>query len=249
MLSALFENYFFIIIFVYMTKEERKEYNKRYWEKHKEELKLRAKQYKKEHRTELNEYAKQYRQKNLEKIRIQENEAYHKRRKEDPEKIKEQRRRQRENHKDVYLKAQEKFNNLHPEKRKEYSKNYKSTKNGKANALVNSYIRKDIEHNRGECTLTKQWIIDNIFNSSCIYCGDSDWTHLGADRIDNSKPHTPENCVCACTICNLDRQDRYTVEEFKEYRKTHPRELGKYNQKSWEIVEMKGIKVLKKRAI
>src|SRR5690606_33775894 len=70
--------------------------------------------------------------------------------------------------------------------------------------------------------VTYIWIMENIFTSSCVYCGDSDWEHLGCDRIDNSKPHTPENCVCACGICNIERSDRCTVEEFKQYRETHP---------------------------
>lgn len=245
MRAAVFEKRIFIIIFGYMTKEEKKEYNRRYWEKHKEELRIKSKQYKKEHRKELNEYARKYRQTNLEKIRLQEKEAYCKRKNENPEKIKEQHKRHRENHKQVYIKAQEKFRNLNPEKGKVYSNRYCSTQKGRANRLIASYSRKDIASNHGECTLTRDWIIDNIFNSSCIYCGDSDWTHLGCDRIDNSKPHTPDNCACACFLCNAERRDKYSVEEFKEYRKIHPRTLK--CQKSWEIIEMNGIKVLKKK--
>lgn len=72
--------------------------------------------------------------------------------------------------------------------------------------------------------VTSEWIIQNIFSGQkCIYCGDSDWTHLGCDRIDNSKPHTADNIVCACRLCNFDRKDDYTVEEFKQYRALHPR--------------------------
>lgn len=124
------------------------------------------------------------------------------------------------------------------EYRKKYKKEHKDLVNaqakerrgrkvGRAYSLLYSYKQSDNLENRGECTLTKDWIIDNIFNSSCVYCGDSDWRHLGCDRIDNSLPHTPENCVCACGICNIERSDRYTIAEFKEYRKTHPRECDK----------------------
>ena len=72
--------------------------------------------------------------------------------------------------------------------------------------------------------ITPQWIEENLFSdgSKCIYCGDNNWKHLGADRIDNTKPHTPDNVVCSCAICNYERQNRFTVEEFIKYRKEHP---------------------------
>jgi len=42
----------------------------------------------------------------------------------------------------------------------------------------------------------------------CHYC----WTKLdkrilSLDRIDNSKPHTEDNCVAACISCNTHRKD------------------------------------------
>ena len=92
---------------------------------------------------------------------------------------------------------------------------YRETKEGRANNLCGSYRQDDKLYNRGDCTLTKDWIIDNIFNTSCVYCGESDWRKLGCDRIDNTKAHTPENVVCACVYCNSKRGDRYSVEEFK----------------------------------
>lgn len=67
--------------------------------------------------------------------------------------------------------------------------------------------------------------MENIFTSKCIYCGDDNWEHLGCDRKDNSKPHTSDNIVCACGICNAERSDNYTVEEFIQYRKLHPRSI------------------------
>lgn len=93
--------------------------------------------------------------------------------------------------------------------------------------LLSAYRTADESEGRGECTLSKDWMMEHIFASKCIYCGDSEWEHLGADRIDNSLPHTPENCVCACGICNVERGDRFTVEEFVEYRRAHPRECDK----------------------
>lgn len=117
-------------------------------------------------------------------------------------------------------------NNL--DKERENLQRYRTTKNGRATAILSAYKQSDILDERGECTLTQRWILENIFNSSCVYCGDSDWHHLGCDRVDNSLPHTPENCVCACGICNIEREyNRMSISEFKEYRKSHPRDCDK----------------------
>ena len=82
-------------------------------------------------------------------------------------------------------------------------KEYNSTPKGRAYYLLNAYRREDKAKNRGECTLTKEWIIDNIFSGQCChYCGKTDWHELGCDRIDNSLPHTPDNVVPCCWECN-----------------------------------------------
>lgn len=98
-----------------------------------------------------------------------------------------------------------------------YNKEYYKTQKGRAIILNGSYIESDKA--KGFSTdqnIDEKWIIENIFNSSCIYCGESDWAKLGVDRIDNTKGHTPDNCVCACERCNKRRQDKYSVEEFVE---------------------------------
>ena len=111
-------------------------------------------------------------------------------------------------------------------KNREQCKKYYHTYSGRSRSLVHKYTQSDLEEGRGECTLTPGWIVGHIFTSSCIYCGDSDWEHLGCDRIDDSLPHTPENCVCACGICNVDRMlNEMSVEEFKKYRLEHHREV------------------------
>lgn len=102
----------------------------------------------------------------------------------------------------------------HSEYLKEYKAEYNKTPMGRAVYLVNSYQKADKKYNRGECTLTAQWIIDNIFNKPCHYCGETDWRKMGCDRIDNSLPHTPENVVPCCFECNSKR-GRKSYEEFK----------------------------------
>jgi hypothetical protein len=51
-----------------MTKEEKKEYDKKYYDAHKEENKEREKQYRDNHKKEKSEYSKQYREKNKKEI-------------------------------------------------------------------------------------------------------------------------------------------------------------------------------------
>jgi len=38
----------------------------------------------------------------------------------------------------------------------------------------------------------------------------------GLDRLDNSKPHSKENCVACCKYCNYAKRER-SIEEFKEW--------------------------------
>jgi hypothetical protein len=65
----------------------------------------------------------------------------------------------------------------------------------------------------GKCTLTPEWIVENIFSKPCHYCGKEGWELIGCDRIDNSKPHTPDNVVPCCWECNKKR-GRRDYEEF-----------------------------------
>lgn len=137
-------------------------------------------------------------------------------------------------------------------KNKEYISDYRlkhrRTKEGRATYCSNSY--KKYDKNRGFDTsnnVSQKWIIDNIFSGQkCVYCGDQDWTHLGCDRIDNSKPHTEDNVVCSCGLCNIERGDRYTVEEFKKYRSLHPREC---DMPKAPAIELSETGALKKRVI
>jgi hypothetical protein len=115
-----------------------------------------------------------------------------------------------------------------------------NTKEGRAYDLAKRYRALDAEKGFDTSNnITAQWIIDNIFTQKCIYCGDADWKHLGADRIDNSKPHTPDNVVCACGICNGQRKDSYSMEDFIGYRELHPRDFDIHNLQVIEKVNGK----------
>lgn len=151
------------------------------------------------------EYLKQYYQSNKERI-LEQQRQY---RKENTEKIAEYRKQYRKDNAEYF----KQYHQANREKIAEYDKEYKKTPMGRAKNLVNAYKQNDKKYNRGECTLTTKWIVDNIFNSKCIYCGESDWRKLGCDRIDNSLPHTPSNVVCCCGECNNKRQKK-SFEEF-----------------------------------
>ena len=92
-----------------------------------------------------------------------------------------------------------------PEERKKYFHQYYNTPLGRAKAMVSGLKRADEKAGRGECTLTEDWIMKNIFTSKCHYCRETDWRVLGCDRINNDLPHTPENVVCCCKSCNAKR--------------------------------------------
>ena len=199
-----------------MTKEEKREYQRQYYLKHKEELLQKAKMYyisNKEHiidvvskryadlKEEKKDYNKEYYERNKNKIIS-----------------------------DV----------------KKYKEERKGSQKSRALDLVHNYKTTDKRKNINGFDLTSDYIIDNIFSSKCVYCGDSNWRHLGCDRIDNTKGHTKDNTVCSCGLCNRERQyEKMSVEEFIEYRKTHPRELKR--EKLQEIVEVNGIKVIRKK--
>lgn len=78
--------------------------------------------------------------------------------------------------------------------------------------MVIAYRHKD--KIRGyKCDIDTDWVINNIINKECIYCGD---THkIGCDRIDNTKGHTKDNVVPCCYECNVARGDNFTFEEMK----------------------------------
>lgn len=133
-------------------------------------------------------------------------------------------RKWREANHEKSMESNRKWAKANPDKVSEKIKNYYRTPIGRAIYLANTYRQNDKKHNRGECTLTSQWIINNIFSKSCIYCGETDWRKLGCDRIDNSLPHTPDNVVCSCWNCNNERKNK-PFEEFLQKSKEIPKPI------------------------
>lgn len=219
-------------------------YGKEAWEEERKKRNAVQARYRENNPEKCREAAKRYYANNAEHYREKSNNW----RKNNPEKTRESRKKSYTKNADKRRKESKEWRTNHPEEYKLRKRNYEKTQKGKAGKLVMKYNRDD-KVKRGLNTsnnINSKFILENIFTSSCIYCGDNDWTHLGCDRIDNTKPHTPENCVPCCFICNVDRGDRYTVEEFKEYRKLNPRVC---DIPKTPVLEFTGSGALKKRKV
>ena len=103
---------------------------------------------------------------------------------------------------------------LSDEKKKE--KTLEELKLEKSRKMKDRYKHYDKKRFAIDNDLTAEWISENILGKKCEYCGEDNWDKLGCDRIDNSKPHTKDNVICACVRCNRLRGDQFTVDEMKE---------------------------------
>lgn len=155
------------------------------------------KHYRLEQREEIIDYHKQYYQANKERIK-QRTKAY---KLNNAEKVKSYPSYQKE-----YVREKNKqYRKDHLEILKAKQAERYSTKQGRARVMVIAYKRIDRLKNT-VCTLTPEWMVDNIFSGqTCHWCGETDWQKLGCDRIDNTKPHTPDNVVPSCWDCNNKR--------------------------------------------
>lgn len=203
-------------------------------EEKKERRRATLKKYKETHKEKLDAYNKEYRKKyyweHKEENREKKNAYMRERYRKDPERFKEYGKKRYEEKKDTILEQQKEYRDAHKEeikaykeKNKErtskYNKEYSKTPVARAHNLLSSYRQRDKAYNRGECTLTAEWIITNIFNQPCTYCHqDVGWEHIGCDRKDNALPHTPENCVPCCLSCNSKKGNMSYDEYMKKVR-------------------------------
>lgn len=186
-------------------KQRRKESQRRYRETHKEKRAEYSKMYNKkhywEHKEENQETHNKAERERYQKNKVQINAQLRERYSNDPEyreRVLQQNKKNRENNPETM----EKWRSEHKDEISEYNAEYSKTPIGRAHNLLSSYRHNDKIHERGECTLTAHWIIENIFSKPCVYCGETGWEIIGCDRINNSLPHTPENCVPCCGKCN-----------------------------------------------
>lgn len=165
--------------------------------------------WKKKNPDKVAEQNKKYREKNREQILVKKREYANDKYKNDEEyreNAKARNKKRYEENKDIILKQNSEYRKNNKEKiavsKSEWEK--ENPKNVRSYYMADNYKQLDRKFNRGECTITAKWILENIFNGQvCHYCGKADWRELGCDRIDNSLPHTPENCVPCCKMCNI----------------------------------------------
>lgn len=185
----------------------RRERGRAYYLKNREAIQAQHKEYREAHREEYDAYQKAYYEENKERLKKAASNYY----KDNREKKLEYWSQYRENNWESILQS---------------NKAYRDTPNGRSSYLCTGYKQMDTDRGFEKGNVNQKWVLKNIFGSKCIYCGDSDWKHLGCDRIDNSKPHNIDNIVCSCGICNVERASRdMTVSEFIEYRKNNPRTI------------------------
>lgn len=85
----------------------------------------------------------------------------------------------------------------------EIARKYRKTPKGRALMLLENYIRNDKANGFGNVIdFDSDWIVENIFTKPCAHCGETDWTKIGCNRFDNSKPHTKDNVEPCCRSCN-----------------------------------------------
>ena len=112
------------------------------------------------------------------------------------------------------------------ERKAEYQRRYRTTKNGRASQLLGRYNESDKKGNRGKGDLTVDWIVENIFSKPCVHCGETDWHKLGCNRIDNDLPHTKNNVESCCEECNTDKEGEWLSKR-----------LGQINMVTGEIIK------------
>lgn len=115
-----------------------------------------------------------------------------------------------------------------------WSRQYYRTPEGRALALVHAYRK--IDAGKGlVCTLTREWVLAEILSRLCVYCDGKSGALVGCDRVDNSGPHSPENVVPACGICNLVRGDRFSHEEMKTIGATIGEVIARRTHKTYSL--------------
>ena len=119
----------------------------------------------------------------------------------------------------------ERFNELcrnyqaeHREDQRKRMNDYHQTKEGRATNLLASYVQADLEYRGVRPKLTREDIMRICFSddSKCLFCGDTDWTNLGLDRINNDLPHDVGNVICSCSKCNMNKHRRTLGEYLTE---------------------------------
>ena len=186
------------------------ENNAAYYQAHKKEKAAWGVEYRAANKERLAEYKAAYRASNRERLTAKAAEWY----KANKEQLAVKRTEYYQANKEQLLAKAAEWYQVNKGKIAEYHK----TPKGRASDLAKNYKQDD--KNKGfnvSKNISTDYILKHIFTQPCYYCGNPNWQDMGADRIDNSKPHTPDNVLPCCFKCNCVRSDNFTVEEFKSF--------------------------------
>lgn len=133
------------------------------------------------------------------------------------EKIAAYKKKYRAEHKDKIAATNKDYYQRHKEEISKSNKEYRETPIGRASRLISTYNQTDKQFGRGKGDLTARWIVENIFTKPCTHCGETDWTRIGCNRLDNSKPHTMDNVEPCCGKCNAKMAGVETSKQVGQY--------------------------------
>lgn len=88
----------------------------------------------------------------------------------------------------------------------------------KASKMISQYRVTDRRLGYDTNDLTIEYMLENVFGNTCVYCGDD--KRIGLDRVCNNKSHDIENVVPCCYECNVARNNNFTHDEMKIIGKT-----------------------------
>ena len=183
-----------------ITKEKKREYDRRYYLKHKEKVEVYRKEW-------IGKNRGQYEEKKFAWYLKNKNDEKYKRKK------REQAKRWRENNPKTHKESQRKQYQKNPEKYYSRMKKYHQSFKG-------VYARIRLRHKRrwNNSLMTFTDFLE-ITSLPCIYCNDK--ANKGIDRVDNLIGYTKENSVSCCLNCNLmkrlNSKDKFLLQVEKIY--------------------------------
>ena len=133
--------------------------------------------------------------------------------------------------KEYYKENKEYFKSKHKE--------YISTIKGRAHIIYAGLRGADKNKGFPEPNITAEQISE-LIQQPCHWCGQTDWSKNGIDRLDNSRGHNIDNVVCSCCECNHKRGIEYLMRPIKEY-DIEGNFIKRY-QNVYEAAKLKGVK-------
>ncbi len=223
-------------------KLRRKGYNKKYYQKHKEQIKKRVKKYSQKNKRKVKECKKKYyeKHKNTPKYKL-ETKEYYQEHKEKIRKCNQERRGERK----IYIKKWRRkniehikiYNNKNKKRQNENNKKWLKTEKGKINSKKYNIKRRALKKKAKDTLTKKELKIIQDRDKKCIYCGTN--KNLSFEHIISLKKGGENsflNGVMACISCNSSKGDK----DVFEWCKSKSYKVPKIVIKNLKLMEMTG---------